>query len=152
MNIGRTLLKEKIANRSFRQAWKWSVQQMAYGKLFHFHVFFWAYTRFNTFFIYLTIQNSNIHSDWKTTKLVLFVVFVCVVGWLIRFGLCGFFHLYDIRYKNHLTGVSCAVLCNITVIHCFSAQNSFRFKLEKKDRKSLSWFLHCLKCNTFFVT
>lgn len=81
-----------------------------------------------------------------------FVVFVCVVGWLIRFGLCGFFHLYDIRYKNHLTGVSCAVLCNITVIHCFSAQNSFRFKLEKKDRKSLSWFLHCLKCNTFFVT
>jgi len=44
-----------------------------------------------------------------------------------------FFHLLDKRHKDHLTGISCAVLCNITIIHCFSAQNSFRFKLKKRN-------------------
>lgn len=57
------------------------------------------------------------------------------------------------RHKNHLAGIPCAVLCNITIIHCFSTQNSFRFKLEKKNhRKLVSWFLHILTYMQCFLT
>lgn len=76
---------------------------------------FFSINRFNTIFIHLTIQNSNIHSDFEATG--------------------GVFCLMDRRNTNHLAGISCAVLCNITIIHCFSTQNSFRFKLEKKAQK-----------------
>lgn len=92
-------------------------------KSFQYHSGFFSINRFNPIFIHHTIQ--NIHSDFG----------------IIRWGF--------LSHKNHLAGISCAVLCNITIIHCFSTQNSFRFKLEKKstENQCLGFSLSYLKCN-----